>query len=101
MNGSLDDYHATLDVLKHVDAPLKLVIAGNHDLTLDEAWMATHRGDSRLDGLEPEERDVKVHRDFWTADHGRAKKEGVTFLEEGLHCFRLLNGASLTVSDSL
>jgi 3',5'-cyclic AMP phosphodiesterase CpdA len=31
----LDEFRATLRFLKRLDAPLKLVIAGNHDFTLD------------------------------------------------------------------
>ncbi|KAH7261812.1 hypothetical protein BKA59DRAFT_2352 [Fusarium tricinctum] len=31
----LDEFRATLRFLKQLDAPLKLIIAGNHDFTLD------------------------------------------------------------------
>lgn len=33
--GMIDEYRVTLDMLKAADAELKIVIAGNHDLTLD------------------------------------------------------------------
>ena len=97
MQGSLQDYEATLDTIRHVDAPLKLVIAGNHDLTLDKDWMRSHRGDDRINHVAPDEHDGSVYRDFWTNSQGRAVRDGVTFLDEGVHRFRLANGASLKV----
>lgn len=94
----MSDYEATLDAIKHVRAPLKLVVAGNHDLTLDEEWMTTHEGDYRIRHLMDEHEGYKDSREFWTSPEGRARKEGVTFLDEGVHSFKLTNGAKLTVS---
>lgn len=95
MVGSHDDYHATLDVMKQVPASLKLVIAGNHDLTLDKEWMSTHEGDSRA--RHPPDNAYMASREFWTGNEGRAKKEGIVFLDEGVHSFKLQSGAKLTV----
>jgi len=98
MEGSLADYHATLDAIKHHQAPLKLVIAGNHDLTLDEEWMRTHEGDERIAGSPSGQRGFEACIEFWTGEQGRARKEGVVFLDEGVHEFVLGNGGRLRVS---
>ena len=96
MNGELPQYHDALDLLQQIDAPVKLVIAGNHDRTLDEHYVLSHR---KQDGLSAEQAKAKVTRmrDFWLNESGRARKEGVTFLEEGIHEIMLVNGASVKV----
>lgn len=96
MTGQIDEYHKTLDLLQRIDAPIKLIIAGNHDRTLDKIWM-----DQNPHGLDMtlEERQAQWQeaRDVWTSPEGRARTEGVTFLEEGVHIVSLKNGARLTV----
>ena len=94
MIGHLEEYEKTLDMLESIDADLKLVIAGNHDITLDEAYYERkgeymHRGD-RYDKDLP-----RRAREIWKGE--RAKKAGVTYLEEGTHAFQLQNGANLRV----
>jgi hypothetical protein len=93
----LDEFRAAIRLLKELDAPLKLVIPGNHDFTLDipvfkreVAKIATP--------VEPE----LVRREF--GDYGEAKQlfrnaagAGIVLLDEGIHRFKLRNGASLTV----
>jgi predicted phosphodiesterase len=37
--GGLASLKRAFDDIKTIDAPLKLVIAGNHDLELDEEWV--------------------------------------------------------------
>ncbi|KHN96496.1 ser/Thr protein phosphatase family protein [Metarhizium album ARSEF 1941] len=75
---SVPEYETTFSVLRSLDAPLKLVIAGNHDLSLDPAC------DS------PESRAVRaVARD--------AQRDGVEYLTEGTYDFALENGASVSV----
>ncbi|OIW33213.1 Metallo-dependent phosphatase [Coniochaeta ligniaria NRRL 30616] len=37
----MDEFRQSLDLLKGINAPLKLVIAGNHDFTLDHAMFKT------------------------------------------------------------
>lgn len=90
MTGLLPEYHTTLDTLKTIDAPLKLVIAGNHDRTLDKQWMETHEHIQR--------NEFREAREMWMGKEGRARKEAVTFLDEGVHEFELANGARLSVS---
>lgn len=76
---------------------MKLVIAGNHDFTLDEPTFRNNiaRASEELDpGL--------VRREF--GDYGEARKvfenakeHGIHILDEGTHRFELANGAALTV----
>ncbi|GAB7352841.1 hypothetical protein MBLNU459_g3450t1 [Dothideomycetes sp. NU459] len=89
MTGLMPEYHTTLDTLRAIDAPLKLVIAGNHDRTLDRHWMNTHEHIQKNEYGEA--------RELWTGVEGRARREGVTFLDEGIHSFVLRNGARLKV----
>jgi 3',5'-cyclic AMP phosphodiesterase CpdA len=101
--GQMDEYHQALDMLKEIDADVKLAIAGNHDLSLDKDFILSHRGRDRkphtkqFNGLTEEE---AKHRhkeaiDLWTAENGRAQTEGVRFLTEGLHRVELPNGSTL------
>ena len=94
--GKLDEYERTLDMLAAIEAPVKLVIAGNHDLTLDRDFIVSHL---REKGLSEEDgnRQVKEARDLWTSSDGRARREGITFLDEGVHAVDLPNGAQATV----
>ncbi|KAF2766048.1 hypothetical protein EJ03DRAFT_278861 [Teratosphaeria nubilosa] len=101
--GRYEEYEQTLDMLKQIEAPVRLVIAGNHDLTLDRDFVLGHKGkewhmDQFLNMDEAgANATVKEARDLWTAADGRAKSEGVTYLDEGLHDIDLPNGASIRV----
>ncbi|KAK3067113.1 hypothetical protein LTR53_016213, partial [Teratosphaeriaceae sp. CCFEE 6253] len=95
-HGTLEEYHRTLDMLKEIEAPVKLVIAGNHDLTLDRDFVLGHLEQQDLT-KEVAEFELSQMHDLWQGPHGRAKSEGVTFLDEGVHSIRLQNGAQLTV----
>jgi len=96
MIGLLNEYETTLAMLRDIDADLKLVIAGNHDISLDEAYYA-RKGQSmqqwRLD--EPDPDMPRKARELWTG--ARAREAGVTYLDEGTHFFALKNGAKLRV----
>lgn len=88
--GRLDEYEKSLEMLGSVDAELKLVIAGNHDLSLDKKYW-----DEERYGSQPEENHVKA-LEMWKGD--RARRAGVTYLEEGLYSFTLKGGAKFSVS---
>jgi len=96
MEGELDQYHQTLDMLARIDAPVKLVIAGNHDLSLDRDFVFGHLKRERLTEEQADAR-VKQARDLWTGPDGRARVEGITFLDEGTHHIDLPNGARMRV----
>jgi predicted phosphodiesterase len=96
----LAEFVASLTLLKPLPAPLKLVIPGNHDFTLDDTifrWKI-------MDADPPLEPDL-VDREF--GDYGEtrrlfedrtAREAGVVLLlEEGRYTFTLDNGAVLSV----
>ena len=92
MLGGLTSYRKVLDWIKSVDAELKIVIAGNHDLDMHTSYWLSHSG---------EENDVAWQqindaKELWTGQD--ARDAGVIYLDEGLNTFRLKNGAEFTVS---
>ncbi len=94
----LGEFQTSLELLKSIDAPLKLVIAGNHDFTLDTATFKKKVVEVRP----PLDADL-VAREY--GGYGDARKlldeveksTGIVFLDEGTHRFLLRNGAALTV----
>ncbi|KAI1745697.1 ser/Thr protein phosphatase family protein [Xylaria scruposa] len=89
------EYRKTLQLLKDVNAPLKLVIAGNHDFTLDVPAFRAKVAEA-VPALEPE----LVKREY--GDYGETRQlidqtPGITFLDEGTHHFVLENGARMIV----
>lgn len=87
--GTLEEYSNTIELLKSIPAPLKLVIPGNHDLTLDRKFWesnCTEEGKGLNDAA----------RELWTA----AKEHGIRLLDEGTQNFILGNGAKLTIHAS-
>jgi predicted MPP superfamily phosphohydrolase len=95
MIGKLHEYEKTMDLLESIDADLKLVIAGNHDISLDEIYYR-RKGQfmhSQTGGYS-EDLPAKA-KVLWLGE--RAKSAGVTYLDEGTHSFTLKNGARLRV----
>lgn len=93
----LAEFRTSIQLLKDINAPLKLVIAGNHDFTLDIPAFRKKVDEARP-AIEPNL--VKeVYGDYgdvrWILDDARAA--GIIFLDEGNHQFTLENGAKLTV----
>ncbi|KAL9035538.1 MAG: hypothetical protein Q9214_006534, partial [Letrouitia sp. 1 TL-2023] len=91
----LEEYECSLRLLKNINAPLKLVIAGNHDFTLDTPTFRKHVANSRIDP-------TLISRVYGEYGEARqvfedAKAAGITFLDEGNYQFFLKNGAILTV----
>jgi predicted MPP superfamily phosphohydrolase len=91
--GYLSEYEETFKVIHKADAELKIVIAGNHDVTLDEPFYEKaltrkrfHRGFAE---------DVEAVRELWTGED--ARKAGIVYLDEGYRTFDLRNGAKLSV----
>jgi len=82
-------------------AELKLVIAGNHDSSLDKHWRMKPQVDEGKvleEDFQTEEEYQKDYEDAYEVMTGPLSKEhGVTYLEEGTHTFRLRNGARFSV----
>ncbi|TKA62835.1 hypothetical protein B0A55_09160 [Friedmanniomyces simplex] len=96
-DSKLDEFKASLDLLRRINAPLKLVIAGNHDFTLDLPVFK-----KKLAEIPPPVDDAVVKREY--GDFGEARDlleqatdAGIVLLDEGTHSFGLANGAKLTV----
>lgn len=80
---------------------LRLVIAGNHDLSLDPQYWDTHRavvGEyatmfSKNGHYDPDT--PRLARDMWTGH--RAKAANIHYLDEGMHNFTLNNGSTFSI----
>ncbi|KAI2625704.1 ser/Thr protein phosphatase family protein [Hypoxylon sp. NC1633] len=93
----ITEIHAALQFLKSLKARKKLVIAGNHDFTLDVPTFKTNLAEA---GLLQEEYLIK--QEFGEYGEARrlfneAAKDGIVFLDEGTHDIDLENGARLRV----
>jgi len=93
----LEEFRTTLQLLKDLDAPLKLVIAGNHDFSMDIDAFEQKLAET-TPRLDPE----LVAKAYGAPGEARqqfeeARDSGITFLDEGMHHFTLQNGALLTV----
>jgi Icc-related predicted phosphoesterase len=122
--GYRTEHETTLSLLASATAELKLVIAGNHDITLDPDHFTStgytrHQRPERLgtesvlytdDALQPEFRNnsnsnnpdkaalasyAASVRDLWTSD--AAREAGIIYLDEGTHSFTLSTGAKFTI----
>ena len=79
-------------MLGSMEAELKLVIAGNHDLELDQQyWEAQMDEDGALE--DPGDHELAMK----TMTGPLADEAGVSFLNEGTHFFTLKSGASLII----
>ncbi|OAA58310.1 Metallophosphoesterase [Cordyceps fumosorosea ARSEF 2679] len=93
----LEEFRTTIVLLRRINAPLKLVIAGNHDFTLDTPIFR-----KKLQAIKPplEPKLVKkVYGEFEEASQLLLddKKHGIHLLNEGTHDFTLQNGGRLRV----
>ena len=89
--GRLKEHEKTIELLASIDAEYKFVIAGNHDLSLDENYMRHHR----LRLLTQRDTEITACATIWKSDE--TKRKGIRYLDEGIHAFQLKNGAMLNV----
>lgn len=85
--GELDALKRCVKMMGSIDAELKLVIAGNHDISLDKT--------SWVENMSQEEYST-YHETALKVMTG-SNDAGITYLEEGTHIFSLNNGAKFTV----
>ncbi|CAI6265247.1 unnamed protein product [Periconia digitata] len=94
MVGLMSEYKRVMKMLQGVDAQLKLVIAGNHDISLDETYYL--RKGKFMQRLKEADEDMpRRARELWTGE--KARTAGIIYLDEGVHEFKLKNGARLRV----
>ena len=91
-NGAFSQHERTLSFLKSASAKLKIVIPGNHDITLDAAYYAKSW---QIHGQRSGEQDLSAIRSLYQG--AEARDAGIVYLEEGVRDFRLDNGAKLRV----
>lgn len=99
MTGKIWEYERAIKLLEGIDAKLKIVIAGNHDLTLHREFFEDPNSNARyFMGLRKSEGESLPGqaRELWTGQ--RAAKAGIKYVEEGVSTFEVGNGAKLTVS---
>lgn len=89
MIGGLSNYRKAIKDLAACNAELKLVIPGNHDVSLDPTWWAKN--------LDVEDDDDPEEPQKALALFTEAKSAGVILLHEGLHRFSLRDGRSFTI----
>lgn len=93
----LEEFQTAIQLLKGLNVPLKLAIAGNHDFTMDIPAFEKKVAEA-TPSLDPE----LVAKEYGAPGEARqlfeeAKDAGIIFLDEGTHRFTLENGALLTV----
>src|SRR5271168_671757 len=87
--GELDSLRESVKMMGTIEAELKLVIAGNHDISLDKT--------RRVENMSDEEYS-KYHEAALEIMTGPlAKEAGVTYVQEGTYTFTLRNGATFRV----
>lgn len=100
----LDEFRESLNLLKEINAPLKLVIAGNHDFTMDVSAFRNKIDDLKKSIDDSDDNDALIRKEYGDFGEARtlfeseeAKAAGIVFLDEGIHRLELDNGAMLTV----
>lgn len=90
--GGLPNFAKALNMLKEIDAELKLIIAGNHDLELDKAyWQEKSKSPASSGDPEDHARATNIMTGALAAE------AGVAYLAEGTHTFTLKNGATFKI----
>ena len=98
----LDEFRAAVRLLKDINAPLKLIIAGNHDFTMDTPIFKSKIDEFKR--LLSDNDDTLIEKEYGTFGEAKslfysdeAKAAGIVFLDEGTHRFELANGGTLTI----
>lgn len=94
MNGTIEQHQVASELIRLIDAELKIVIPGNHDLTLDPEY---YDKSWNLHGP-PTKYTPEVLDDIqriYTSE--QAKQAGIVYMTEGTQVFTLKNGATFRV----
>ncbi|KAL9101057.1 MAG: hypothetical protein Q9163_003649 [Psora crenata] len=94
LEGRISEYEPQLKMLKEAPAELKLVIAGNHDITLDREYYARNGKAMHKDDV-LDKKGLDEVKEMWTG--AETRKAGVVYLEEGMSSHTLSNGAKFRV----
>ena len=96
MVGLLSEFQSVISMLSKIKAELKLIIAGNHDCSLDEEYY--RRAGKYQHGAAYKPDVPKQAMEMWKGN--LAKEAGITYLEEGTHEFTLRSGATFAIYTS-
>ncbi|KAK3375852.1 hypothetical protein B0T24DRAFT_617166, partial [Lasiosphaeria ovina] len=94
----IHEFETTLTLLRSIEAPLKIVIAGNHNFTLDKP-VYREKADTtrRLFSIIPE----LMRKEYGNPGNIyrliSQEPEGIHFLNKGTYYFRLSNSTDLTI----
>ncbi|OLN88721.1 putative rhamnogalacturonate lyase C 2 [Colletotrichum chlorophyti] len=96
----LEEYRRMIRDLGDIRAPLKLVVPGNHDFSLDIP--NSQRNLDKARRLYPDSDAERLVAEYGNPGDARrlfeeARHAGIVLLDEGMHGFDLANGAHLTV----
>jgi predicted phosphodiesterase len=100
-HSKLAEFDETIQLLREIQAPLKLAIAGNHDFSLDKAAFETKIAEAERISLE----DIGdlIAREYGAYGAARqvwleaGEQDNILLLDEGTHQFTFENGTSLKV----
>ncbi|KAL6902915.1 Metallo-dependent phosphatase-like protein [Trichoderma evansii] len=93
--GRPDEMRKTFDMLRGLRAPLKLVIAGNHDLAFDDTHYYHDNSDGSDDDAAKPNPKPRYKEVLQIAKE--AEVDGVKYLTEGTYSFDLANGSRLRI----
>lgn len=88
-SGKRHEHQAQVEMLMEHPAELKVVIPGNHDITLDEPYSASHPWKHST------AQDLVAIREMYTGPE--AREAGIFLIKEGIQTFELKNGAQFTL----
>lgn len=100
-HSKLSEFRKTIDSLAAIEASLKIIIAGNHDFSLDPPVLCKKIEEAKrtvVEGLD----DALLEREYGKLGEAQqlvqsARREGIIFLEEGNHTITLDNSASVKI----
>ncbi|EWG49544.1 hypothetical protein FVEG_09042 [Fusarium verticillioides 7600] len=98
-DSKLKSFQETIQLLKAIDAPTKIVIAGNHDFSLDDGVFKDKIAEASRVAQEDLTQSIKDEY----GDYGEAKRlfteadHSIIFLDEGTHEIHLQNDALIKV----
>ncbi|KAF5000159.1 hypothetical protein FGRMN_1973 [Fusarium graminum] len=102
-DSKLHDFKEAIRLLEAIEAPIKIVIAGNHDFSLDDSAFKEKISEANRLAQDDISHDIKnEYGDYGDAKRLllKAKDNGIMFLEEGSHQIPLQNGAVLRLYTS-
>jgi hypothetical protein len=96
MTGSLAEHRSAIQLIHSIDAPLKIVIPGNHDLTMDRDYYSKHHTGLHASYAKYSDQVLDEIQDMYSGP--KARDAGVRYMVEGRASYRVpSNGARLNV----